>query len=1043
MDKTQSEDGRVAILVLGMHRSGTSATARFINLLGASLPANLLPPAEGNELGFWEPRDLLALNDRILDAAGSRWDDWRDVDLAVVPESARREFQRLALELLQTYFSGGSLLVLKEPRLCRLLAFWLPVLDIVAATPKCLIPLRNPIDVALSLRRQHGFTVQKGMLLWLRYVLDVERATRKLDRAFFSFGELLDDWRSLEQTLRHRLGGWPKPTEEGAHQIDKFLDPKHRHYAAGDEAVRDPTVPELVGEAFAALAELRSDPDSAGAMRKMDDVGVRFDLSCRTFGNLLSEYEADVTRRIDELQDHLTAMDNKLAQEKARAHELEEQLLDWRGRTDGFAGDLHDQRRLVQDYRVLAGKLAARLSRIETGPAWKLAWPLRWSEARLPRATHALIHAGRLTAWTLKLRLPRELKRRAQARMLINEGMFDEYWYIKHNPDVALRGYAPVYHWLESGWKADRDPNARFDMAWYREAYMDPEQRDINPVFHYLEQGRQRGYHTRPNTYRKEPKLEPGPILAEIATFERVPLISVLMPTYNTNSRYLRAAVDSVRSQLYSHWELIVCDDGSTSTDTLSLLTELEEEAKLIVLRNEKNQGISAASNRALAAAKGDFIVLLDHDDVMTADALFHVARRINEKPTVDAIYSDQDKLDPTGRLVTPFFKPDWSPTYLLGVMYVGHLLAVRRELALSVGGFNSRFDKVQDYEFMLRLGERASLIEHVPRILYHWRAIPGSVAHGLDDKAAIDELQAAAVNEHLRRSGIAAIAVPHDRVPHRVTLQPRLEAHPLVSIIIPTKDAPEYISRCLDSLYEKTSYPNFEVVLVDNGTVDLDALEAMKRCPARIVPFDEQFNYSRANNLGVKHARGEIIVLLNNDTEVISPDWLDHLVLHLSMAGVGAVGPMLIYPGGRVQHAGIVLGFRGTADHVMRKLRADSDGYAGSLVCSREVSAVTGACLCMRRADYKEFGGMSEDYACHYQDVDLCLRLRERGQRILYVPNAQLYHYESVSRGDDYDLLDRAILRDRWGEWIAGGDPYYNPNFVLHEPGYEVRAED
>ena len=305
--------------------------------------------------------------------------------------------------------------------------------------------------------------------------------------------------------------------------------------------------------------------------------------------------------------------------------------------------------------------------------------------------------------------------------------------------------------------------------------------------------------------------------------------------------------------------------------------------------------------------------------------------------------------------------------------MYIGHLLVVRRVTAISVGGFKPEFDKVQDYEFMLRISEKTNKVKHVAKILYHWRMIEGSLAYGLNQKDDIDDLQAAAVNAHLTRMSIPAKAEANPLHRHRVICKPLpRDSYPKVSIIIPTKDAPEHIQRCLSSIYEKTTYKNFEVVVVDNGTVDKAALKAMSSFPVKVVPFNQEFNFSAANNIGVENCNGEIIVLLNNDTEVVTADWLETLLFYLYKDNVGVVGPMLTYPDRTVQHAGIVLGLRGTADHIMRGFPRDSDGYAGSLSCAREVSAVTGACLLMTKEDYDNLG-VSLNTMLHIIKMSIC----------------------------------------------------------------------
>jgi GT2 family glycosyltransferase len=347
----------------------------------------------------------------------------------------------------------------------------------------------------------------------------------------------------------------------------------------------------------------------------------------------------------------------------------------------------------------------------------------------------------------------------------------------------------------------------------------------------------------------------------------------------------------------------------------------------------------------------------------------------------------------------------------------------------------------VQDFEFMLRLSESTPRIAHVPQILYHWRKTPGSIAESTEAKSHIGLLQARAVNAQFDRLHLPARAEPA-ALPHRLKIIPaQREAYPRVSVIIPTRDAPEILGRCLRTVLEKTSYPNFEVVVMDNDTVDPAALALMEQYPVRRVPFPGPFNFSRANNNGAAAASGELLLFLNNDTEIVSEDWLQHLVHYAEQDDVGAVGALLLYENRTVQHAGVALGMRGTADHIMRGFPSDVDGYAGSLACAREVSAVTAACLMMRKSLFLEIGGFNEHFFTAYQDVDLCLRLRDRGLRIIYTPEAVVIHHESVSRKNYYDMVDRMLLLDRWELVIERGDPYYNPNLVLERGDYSVRS--
>ena len=517
------------------------------------------------------------------------------------------------------------------------------------------------------------------------------------------------------------------------------------------------------------------------------------------------------------------------------------------------------------------------------------------------------------------------------------------------------------------------------------------------------------------------------------------PRFSIITPTFDTKPGWFAEAAVSLLNQSFTDWEWCVVDDGSQSRETRQLLEQLDGCSPRLRIKSIANAGISGATNEGLQLATGEFVCFLDHDDLLADDALEELARKADEG--FDIVYSDEDKLeDASGKLVEPFFKPDWSPEYFRGVMYVGHLLCVRREIAQTVR-FDSAFDGVQDFEFMLRVSEGGRAIAHVPKVLYHWRKTPGSIAESSTAKPRISELQAQAVSAHLKRLGLAAAAEP-SRLPHRVRIVPSTRAaYERVSIIIPTKDSAALLERCLDSIFEKTSHPNFEVVLVDNGTTDPDALGVIGRFPTRRIDFPEKFNFSRANNLGVRNATGSLLVFLNNDTEIVTPDWLQQLAYYAEQEDVGAAGALLAYDDGTVQHAGVALGMRGTADHTMRGFPTHVDGYAGSLACAREVSAVTAACMMMRKSLYEEIGGFNEHFFTAYQDVDLCLRLRERRLRIIYTPQAHVIHHESASRKSYYDMVDRMLLLDRWEELIERGDPYYNRNLDLERGDYSLAA--
>ena len=519
---------------------------------------------------------------------------------------------------------------------------------------------------------------------------------------------------------------------------------------------------------------------------------------------------------------------------------------------------------------------------------------------------------------------------------------------------------------------------------------------------------------------------------------EEKPLFSLITPTCNTKPEWLAEAALSLLNQSFANWEWCIVDDGSQNRQTKKMLEHFSRASPRVRVAFATNAGISAATNQALDLAQGDYVGFLDHDDLLHWSALESMAEKIREG--YDVVYSDEDKLDDaTGELVEPFFKPAWSPEYFRGVMYVGHLLCVRREIATKTR-FDSAFDGVQDFEFMLRVSETGAKIGHVPRVLYHWRKTPGSIAEASNAKPQVGALQQGAVNAHLVRLKLPALAEQSD-LPHRLRILPvpRTEFPP-VTIIIPTKDAPEVLARCLKSVWEKTSYKEFEVILMDNETTDERSLQLMEQYSVRRIPFPNPFNFSRANNQGAIAATGDFLVFLNNDTEIIAADWLQHLIYYAVQSDVGAVGALLIYEDRTVQHAGVALGMRGTADHTMRGFPIGVDGYAGSLACAREVSAVTGACMMIRKSLFHEIGGFNEHFFTAYQDVDLCLRLRERGLRLICTPRAPVVHHESVSRQSYYDMIDRMLLLDQWEKVIERGDPYYNPNLNLERGDYSRR---
>jgi GT2 family glycosyltransferase len=521
------------------------------------------------------------------------------------------------------------------------------------------------------------------------------------------------------------------------------------------------------------------------------------------------------------------------------------------------------------------------------------------------------------------------------------------------------------------------------------------------------------------------------------------PLISILMPTYNIGKHFLSLAIDSVIHQGYPEWELCICDDGSTNQETLEALRQcVQKDPRIRIQFHSSNQGISAATNTALQMALGEYVAMLDHDDELLPGALYEVVRLLNDHPDADVVYTDQDYIEVDGTVAQHFHKPDWSPELFRGVMYVGHLLVVRRALANLVGGFDSRFDNVQDFEFMLRLSERTTRIYHVPKILYHWRKVPGSVAFRGDEKSNIEELQAEAVSEHLKRCSVPATAFPHPNFAHRAFLQPHpRSAWPRVSIIMVAEKVDPALEHGVKSVFATCAGRDVEVILVHRKEIGEELKNRFGDHPIGLVGVDDprRFTWAQANNLGVTHASGEYLVFMNGGLEVVTRDWVELMLFHLELRNVGCVGPLLLGPDDRVQHAGFVLGLDGTVGSIMRGYPSHSDGYAGSLSCTREVTGVSGDCLMVSRRLFEELSGFQEYFVQSYPAADLALRLFNRGKRNLFTPRIVFRYLKDVFPHNHEDALDRALFVDRWNDLIKRGDPYYNPNFSLDRYDYSV----
>ncbi len=524
-------------------------------------------------------------------------------------------------------------------------------------------------------------------------------------------------------------------------------------------------------------------------------------------------------------------------------------------------------------------------------------------------------------------------------------------------------------------------------------------------------------------------------IKIEAAAFSYRPLISILMPVYNIEPKWLNIAVHTVLNQFYSKWELCIVDDASTHSEIMPLLKQWEKsDPRIKVKFLSQNLGISGASNEALAMAEGEFVALLDHDDELAPEALYENVKLLNEHPEADMIYSDEDKLSPNGQRCDSYFKPDWSPDLMMSCMYTCHFGVYRKNLIKEIGGFRRGFEGAQDWDLVLRLIEKTGKIYHIPKILYHWRKLNSSMSMSTEAKPYAFPASERALREALERRGIEA-TVEQGFALGTFRVRRKIIGSPLVSIIIPIRDRVDLLEKCVRAIFGKAEYHNYEILIINNDSREQEThkyLEQLKEKPkVRIIDYHKPFNFAAINNFGADAARGEQLLFMNNDIEAISDGWLAAMLEHSQRPEVGAVGCKLLFPNDTIQHAGVIFGINGTAIHHHQGFARNSHGYWGLLNLIRNYSAVTAACMMVRKELFLQFGGFDEDnFAIAYNDVDLCLRLRERGLLIVYTPYAVMYHHESATRGYDLDRDEVKALQERWGH-VQQRDPYYNPNLT------------
>jgi GT2 family glycosyltransferase len=630
---------------------------------------------------------------------------------------------------------------------------------------------------------------------------------------------------------------------------------------------------------------------------------------------------------------------------------------------------------------------------------------------------------------------------------------FVEAWYLSRYPQAGESGLDPLTHYLAFGGFSGCDPGPGFDSAYYLRANADVAVGGMNPLEHYLTFGRQEG-RTPKDAYLEWAaefddlkRLDRQKIVKEMAGFRLRPLISIVVPVYNTEPGLLKAAIESVRGQIYGNWELCLSDNASTEPEVAELLRRYAaEDERIKVCLRSSNGHIAANTNTALTLTAGDYVGFLDSDDVLTADALHAVVAEINRRPDLDILYTDEDKIDAAGVRFDPYFKPDWNPALLLSQNYVCHFMVIRRSLVFEAGLMRLEATGSQDHDLLLRCAERTApeRIRHIPRVLYHWRAVRSSTAFESAVKPYAWEAGRRAIEDALARQGIRATVRPANRIHYQVEYD-TTGVDETVSIIMPSACKLELVEPCLRSLFARTTYRRWELLLLVNEIrwddpdkrAFLDELGA--RRTVRIIRYtDRPFNFSALNNMGVAAATGDVVILMNDDIEVVTEDWMEQLLVRLHLPKVAMCGPALYYPNGTVQHAGVILGMGGVADHAHRFVPKGDGGSFGRAALEQDCSCLTAACVAMPRHVFREVGGFDETLAVAFNDVDLCLRVRQAGYRMLWTPAAEMTHHESATLGV-HSSPERAAqfaaevdyIRTKWGAELDR-EPFYNPNLSL-----------
>ncbi|WP_193872900.1 glycosyltransferase [Coleofasciculus sp. LEGE 07081] len=1025
-------------VITGMHRSGTSLVASLLQSSGVDIGERLMPPAQGNIKGYFENLDWVEFHEEVLSAQGINRSGWTVEKHIEVPE----QFLERAKFLVQAN-SSKRLWGWKDPRTTLFLDFW----ENLIPTAFFLLLYRTPWEVIDSLYRR-GNTGDEvfhsnpnfAIKIWLNYNQEILKFYEQFPERclLIDIQSITYDPNVLVQAIKDKFRislNYPAADIYEASLLKTQPLNSHRsallrHYF--------PEVWKFYHELKAkALTpdKLSGSSDPEPLQLPSYEAWVLQDwLDVRKLERETSKLQA----QIEQTQAELVQSHKQEEQTQAELTQLQSQLEHTQAELTQSQSQLeHTQAELTQSQSQLEhtqAELTQSQSQLEHTQA-----ELTQSQSQLEHTQAELTHLWLTIAamesskfWQLRAiwfrfrrafgiaedvsLLPRQLFSRAK------------YFYAV----LRVKGF--------------RYGLAKLSEKSFQRLKWEAQQVEVLPE---VPQSENINYQKWLNkNYPKQTDL--GKMARRVGIVRYKPTISIIMPVFNPPEHFLREAIESVLNQVYPYWELCIADDASTKPYVQSVLKDYEaKDTRIKLFFREENGHISRASNSALEIATGEFVVLLDHDDLLTPDALYEAVLLLNKHPNADMIYSDEDKLLEDGKLGEPFFKPDWCHDSFLSRMYTCHLGIYRRSLINEIGGFRDGYEGSQDYDLVLRLTEKTNHIFHIPKILYHWRVHSDSTASRLISKSYATDAARKAILDALQRRGESGRVVTVAGGYHIVRYA--IKDFKLVSIIIPTKNLGNLLEKCLNSIFVKTKYPNYEVLLIDNGSTEAKAREVIEqwkirepdrfRCEVLDIPF----NFPKLNNYAVKRSKGDYLLFLNNDTEVLTPDWIDAMVEQAQRPCIGAVGALLLYPDNTIQHAGVVVGVGGVAGHSHKHYPSNSSGYFNRIQTVNNYSAVTAACLMCRREIFETVGGFEEELSVAFNDVDFCLKIIKKGYRNIYLPHVVLYHYESKSRGyeDTPEKQARFIkeidyMQKKWKKFIEH-DSCYSPNLTRDREDYGI----